>query len=281
MRLVPIFILMPLLMLATTGKFFASEVPPTNMIATPAVYMPDMTHVGEALPAGILTWDNLLQSSEAAADQEESHFIFNFTNISSDQIVIISVHPSCGCTTAQLPPMPWIVPAGTAGQIGVTVNLAGKTGTLFKTINVVTDKGNLTLSVRITILPPVVLTMTEAERAHAMGLAKVDRQAVFKGDCAVCHVKPAENKYGKVLYDSACGICHESEHRATMVTDLHAIKTATNEDFWRIWITHGKPGSLMPAFSSIEGGPLSDVQIESLVAYLSQNIPSKATPSPQ
>ena len=254
---------------------------PPPVAVTPAVYVPDMTHAGEPLPAGVLAWDNLMQSVEAAADQVEAHFTFNFTNSLSGKIVIISVHPSCGCTTAQLPPMPWIVEAGTNGQIGITVNLAGKTGTLFKTVNIVTDKGNLNLSVRITILPPVVPNMTEADRARALEAAKVDRQAVFKGDCAACHVKPGVGKYGKALYDVSCGICHEAEHRATMVPDLHAIKTPTNEDFWRTWILHGKPGSLMPAFSTAEGGPLNDVQIESLATYLNTAIPSQIPPPPQ
>ena len=248
---------------------------------TPAVYVPDVTHAGEPLPDGVLVWSNLLQSVDAAADQAEVHFTFNFTNVSSGTVVIISVHPSCGCTTAHLPPMPWLVASGTNGQIGLTMNLAGHTGTLFKKVNVVTDKGNLDLSLRVTILPPVVSTMTDADRARALAAAKVDRQAVFKGDCATCHVKPGVGKYGKALYDVSCGICHEAEHRATMVPDLHAIKTPTNEDFWRTWIMHGKPGSLMPAFATAEGGPLNDVQIASLAAYLNATIPSKVPPPPQ
>jgi mono/diheme cytochrome c family protein len=36
---------------------------------------------------------------------------------------------------------------------------------------------------------------------------------------------------------------------------------------------HGKPGSLMPAFAKVEGGILSDEQIDSLVRYLSATIP--------
>ena len=248
---------------------------------TPAVYVPDMSHTGEPLPEGILIWDSLLKSTEAAADQAEAHFDFNFTNVSPGKVVIVSVHPSCGCTTAQLPPMPWLVEAGTSGQIGITVDLKGKSGTLFKTVNVATEKGFLTLSVRITILPPVVPVMTDADRARGLAAAKVDRQAVFQGDCAACHVKPGVGKYGKALYDVSCGICHEAEHRATMVKDLHDIKTPTNEDFWRTWIMHGKPGSLMPAFSTAEGGPLNDVQIASLAAYLNTAIPSKVPPPPQ
>src|SRR5581483_10486280 len=76
---------------------------------------------------------------------------------------------------------------------------------------------------------------------------------------------------------SACGVCHESEHRATMVPDLHKIQQETNAEFWRNWITHGKPESLMPAFAKSEGGILSDAQIESLVNYLVAAVPSHAT----
>jgi hypothetical protein len=47
------------------------------------------------------------------------------------------------------------------------------------------------------------------------------------------------------------------------VPDLHNIKTPTNVDFWQTWVAHGKTGSLMPAFSTAEGGPLTDMQIAS------------------
>lgn len=56
--------------------------------------------------------------------------------------------------------------------------------------------------------------------------------------------------------------------------DLRNLKTPTNEDFWRTWIAHGKVGSFMPAFSATEGGPLTDLQIASLAAYLNYAIPT-------
>ena len=88
-------------------------------------------------------------------------------------------------------------------------------------------------------------------------------------------MKPGEDKYGKALYDADCGICHDSEHRASMVPDLHSLKVATNDEFWRTWIAHGKPGTFMPAFSTADGGPLNDMQIMSLAYYLNSAIPSK------
>lgn len=196
-------------------------------------------------------------------------------------VTILSVHPSCGCTTAELPPVPWTISPGSNGLIKVSVNLAGKNGMLFKTVNVATDRGSKTLTLRINILPAPVPIMTDADRIRAQAIAKVDRQAVFKNDCAVCHAKPGNGKYGKTLFDAVCSVCHESQNRASMVPDLHALKIPTNEDFWRTWITHGKPGSLMPAFSTAEGGPLNDMQIASLAAYLNAAIPSKVPQPPQ
>ena len=145
-----------------------------------------------------------------------------------------------------------------------------------------TDKCSKELYLQINILPPVVPTMTDADRARGVAAAKIDRQAVFQNDCATCHVKPGNGKYGNALYDSVCAVCHEAEHRATMVPDLHAIKNICRQmtEFWRTWIAHGKAGSFMPAFSTAEGGPLSDMQIASLAAYLNAVIPPHPVPAP-
>lgn len=191
-------------------------------------------------------------------------------------VTILDVHAGCACTTFQLPPMPWILPPGTNAQLGFNVNLAGRSGSLVKTAMIRTDLGFKQLVFKINILPPVMPTQSEAERAQARELAKADRQTIFRGDCVTCHVKPGEGKYGKPLYDAVCGICHDSPKRADQVPDLRNIKAATNVDFWQTWIAHGKAGSLMPAFSNTDGGPFSDMQIASLVQYLSGTFPQKS-----
>jgi mono/diheme cytochrome c family protein len=142
-------------------------------------------------------------------------------------------------------------------------------------MTVTSDKGFQTLMLKITILPPVIPTLTATDRERNLIAAKADRQAVFRGDCATCHVKPGGGKYGKALYDAVCAICHEGKDRSTMVPDLHNIKTPTNVDFWQTWIAHGRAGSLMPAFSTADGGPLSDMQIATLVQYLAATFPSQ------
>jgi len=220
-------------------------------------------------------WDSETKATNVMAGASEARFTFNFTNVSSTNVTILSVRPSCGCTTAQLPPLPWVVVPGTNGQIGIKVNIAAKSGTLSKTITVGTDKDSETLSVKITIVPSLTNSMAGIDRAKNVTAALADRQAVFQGDCASCHVKQGEGKFGKELYDADCGICHEGPNRATMVPNLHTIAQSTDAGFWRTWISYGRPHSLMPAFAKTEGGPLTDEQIATLVDYLRVAIPSR------
>jgi cytochrome c553 len=105
-----------------------------------------------------------------------------------------------------------------------------------------------------------------------MKIAAADRQAVFRDDCRRCHFEPVVGKRGEELYQAACGICHETPHRATMVPDLATLpeQSLRQVDYWRFWIVQGKPDSLMPAFGRQDGGPLSEHQISHLAQYLTR-----------
>ena len=259
------------------GRLLAADGTPTNALAaTPAVYVPDTSHQNDPLPDGVLAWDSLVKETNIVANVTQVHVIFSFTNISSAGVTILEVHAGCHCTTTELPPLPWIIPAGTNAQFGATVNLTERSGPSFKTVTVKTDKGFKQLMIKINVQPLALPALSDTERARNVVTAKADRQAVLQGDCAMCHVKPGEGKYGKPLYDAVCGICHEARERASQVPDLHQIKTPTNPDFWKTWIAHGKAGSLMPAFAAADGGPLSNMQIASLIRYLAATIPSQA-----
>jgi mono/diheme cytochrome c family protein len=261
--------------LAAAGILSVENANADNVITTKPVYVPDLSHEKDHLDLKMMTWDKTMVTTNVPADTAQAHVRFSFTNVTSDTITIADVHGSCSCTTPELPPLPWRIPAGSNGQIGATVNIAGKYGTVVKSVHVGTDKGSRDLYIQITILPPKIPVLTDADRARQMAIAKVDRQAVFKNDCAVCHEKRGENRYDKALFDADCGICHESKNRASMVPDLNTLKAPTNDDFWRVWIEHGKAGSFMPAFSKSDGGPLDDFQIASLIRYLSAAYPSR------
>jgi mono/diheme cytochrome c family protein len=326
--------------------------------------------------------------------------VFTFTNISRGSVTVTNIHPSCGCTTAKLPALPWTVAAGIVGRIELSVNIAGSsrfsrydvkdamaivnqfaqqssplcvflwqtmseseqlllgnsqmlTSNTNKTQDILvvvlnrmiegpsiyeanrfkgialrretmslvqenttsvnaarlnrllledafpvelsrtriagenekvvrsvligTDKGSKELTVQINILPvsawPV---MCNEQRVENLKIASVDREAVFRSDCASCHAKPSEHKFGRQLYLDMCStLCHEGDHRATIVPDLHKLNETSSPEFWRRWISHGRSGTVMPAFAISDGGPLTDAQIDSLVDYISAAIPPK------
>jgi cytochrome c553 len=253
----------------------------TNVTATTApVYAPDYTHANDPLPDGIFAWDALLKAADATNEQAFASLSFSFTNLTTNIVAVLSVQPGCHCTTAELPPTPWLIKPGSNGTIKLKLDLQGKTGTLFKTVNFTSEKGRKDLMIRVNILPPPPMPeMSDEQREAGRRASKADRQAVFKADCASCHLPKLEGKYGQQLYDALCTICHEAKNRATMVPDLHALQIPTNEEFWRTWITMGKPGSLMPAFSTAQGGPLNDLQIASLASWLNAVNPSRSPPN--
>ena len=242
--------------------------PPTRTFVTPP----------PTQPLTALAWDGESKEFAAKPGDTNASFTFNLTNISPAEVVINGVRTSCGCTVARLPQaLPWPVGPGTNGPIAVNVNLVGKVGTVVKTITVDTSAGAKVLMVKVAIpAPNPVAAAGNMDRMRNAQIALADKQAVFKGDCAKCHAESGKGKSGQELYVAVCGICHDAAHRASMVPDLHALKHPTDAALWRKWIVSGKTGSLMPAFSQTEGGPLNDEQINSLVDYLTKTISGNA-----
>jgi mono/diheme cytochrome c family protein len=169
------------------------------------------------------------------------------------------------------------------------MNVQGSYGFKTKGMTVETSAGNkfLTLMAKLPPQPaapnPAVagtgMQRTEAERAKNLQSALSDRQAPLKGDCAKCHVEPAAGKHGRELYVAACGICHNAERRAEMVADLQE-RVRTNAvpfpaEYWNMFVTMGKPGTLMPAFAKEHGGFMTKDQVVSLVDYLVKDFPKE------
>jgi mono/diheme cytochrome c family protein len=253
--------------------------PPPAVPVAPAPTPQPMANPAD-LSTNIIAWDSLDKAVTSTYGDEFAKFSFSLTNISQEPVTIVNVHTSCGCTTAQLPPMPWTLKPGEYGTIHVNLNLASKGGTVIKSVSVASTLGTKQLLVRTTILPlPSTTAMAPGSREQNMMLSRADHQAVFKGDCASCHAEPAKGLAGKELYTAVCGICHDASHRASAVPDLHVAKQERNADFWRNWITNGKVGSMMPAFALPAGGILTDEQITSLVEYLEKTMPAKPAPA--
>jgi len=234
--------------------------------------------VTAATPAtGRLQWDELAKTNTAKTGDVTAHFIFTVKNVSTNEVTIDRVISSCDCTVAKPPRDPWRMKPGDEDKLDVLVDLRNKTpGTFFKDINVLSGGETNVLMVSVSIPLDLTNGMSRAmvDRLFGQQLAGVDHQAVFKGNvCVKCHLVPAFGKSGENLFHVTCGICHESPHRASMVPDLHALKTEIDTNYWPDWIAHGKAGTLMPGFAATDGGPLDDEQINGLVKYLTNAFP--------
>jgi hypothetical protein len=249
-----------------------------------------------AQPPSYLAYDSESKEYNAKIGDTNAHFTFWLTNVSKEVVAINSVRTSCGCTVAQLPETPWKLAPGTNGPIEVSVNLLGKSGTIVKSVTVDSSAGGKSLLVKVNIPSPANSGVAanaapnsgDIDRIKNMQSAMADRQVVFKNkDCAKCHADPALDKnglavLGQPLYNGVCANCHNSPNRASSVPDLRDSHRPTHpktHEEWRKWIASGRVGSMMPAFSKTEGGPLTDQQINSLVDYLSSTIPNTTVPA--
>jgi cytochrome c5 len=258
--------------------------PATPPPIAPTAGSPAVSYVPEGPPAivpegppieeGMLAWDSIAKKQTAVLGTANTSFAFNVTNVSKETITVTSFRTSCGCTSVKVPSMPWVLSPGAKGTIDVVMDLAGKRGVLEKNAVVITDRGYKSLTVRTDIQEPDASKMNESDRARNLQLATANRQTILKGECASCHTTPAKNKLGEELYHAACGICHDSSHRAASVPNLKQLNKPTNADYWRTWITSSADGKLMPAFGLEHDGILDKAQIESLVKYLTETVPS-------
>ncbi len=89
-------------------------------------------------------------------------------------------------------------------------------------------------------------------------------RAIFSSPCRSCHVDRGIGKTGGVLYRADCIICHRRGKKAGSLSDM---KKLSKKELEKI-ISYGRDGTMMPGFSSMAGGPLTEDQVSSLVRYI-------------
>lgn len=218
---------------------------------------------------GALLWDSTEKLIKAAPGEHAAEFQFTVTNVSDRTVTIKQLMPTCGCTVAEMPASPWVLEPGASGAFAGTIDFKGKSGVVKKAIHVTSSEGVQTLTIGVEVAQ-----MDDAERRRNQELAQANRQVVFQGECAKCHLTPAVGKTGGALFMAACAVCHISEHRSSIVPDLLVAKTSRDAEYWRRWIAEGKEGTLMPAWSKRHGGPLTDEEVESLVTFALGALPT-------
>ncbi len=259
------------------GSYAAEDVP-APQAAVPA--QTAASHKRKPSVASYLVFDADTKYFAAKLTDTNANFEFNLTNIWTNEITVDRIETSCGCTLGTLPSNPWHIRPGEHGVVGATVNLNGKpAGLMTKTLTLFLSTngdyiGTRVATVKVAIpAPPAPDALSEADRKAAMAQAKSDPRKIFTDPkCAECHVKQGSTKSaGDTIYAADCGICHDSPNRDSSVPDLHALKIPTNQDYWTAIIMYGKTNTMMPAFASFKGGPLSEYQVRALAQYLASS----------
>src|SRR5262245_27175323 len=105
----------------------------------------------EQAPAHPLVWDAMEKRSEPKATETAAQFEFRVKNTSAEPVVITNVRPSCGCTTVDLPPIPWTLAPGESGTVRAGVDFRGKEGELDKALFIASSAGAQTLLLHVKV----------------------------------------------------------------------------------------------------------------------------------
>lgn len=226
--------------------------------------------VSKAKATEPLAWDVMERVIEAQPGKTSAGFQFTATNVSAAAVTVHQIRPTCGCVVAEMPATPWVLAPSAGGTFIGTIEFAGTFDTFSKALLVDSSAG--TQRLMVTVKLPV---LDEAQRKRNRRIALADRQAVFRGECAPCHVPAEVGRSGERAFTLACGICHLGPRRLDSVPDLLVARQHRDAAFWRKWISEGGEGAMMPAWSQARGGPLTPEQIESLVEFCLTMLPSE------
>jgi mono/diheme cytochrome c family protein len=105
-----------------------------------------------------------------------------------------------------------------------------------------------------TYQPPPIAALPQVEGDPSAGAV------VFQANCAACHGRQAQGKFGWPLAKTWPGNQPEA--------------------YIRTVVAEGIPGSVMPAWSQDQGGPLSTMQIADVAAYILTLEPVEGLPTP-
>ncbi len=182
---------------------------------------------------------------------------FLVRNNSQQNIELVDIQTSCGCTAAE--PDSYIIAPNGFTQLKVAVDTTAKQQDIKKVVHVTDSSGHkATATLRFNVVENPHFTMKQR------GV-----KSIFDGQCASCHFKPLVGvKEPHKLYEIGCAMCHGEEAEGAYAPKLRGHKLA----YLKQIIAHGMGNRQMPGFARADGGPLTDAQIESLAAWL-QSLP--------
>lgn len=101
------------------------------------------------LSRSVVAWDAETKDHVVQAGETNALFTFQFTNVSTNDVTLFEVKPSCECTTVRLPALPWKVAPGEKGTFDANVDLQNKTNNFTRKIQVESSQGGKALTLNI------------------------------------------------------------------------------------------------------------------------------------
>lgn len=99
------------------------------------------------------------------------------------------------------------------------------------------------------------------------------RQPIDRPDEIPPPPAPAVVSAGEALYDQYCKLCHGDDGKGYAADNANALANpdflaSVSDEFLRLAIWRGRPGTSMAAYNKSYGGPLTSEQVESIIGYL-------------
>jgi cytochrome c553 len=193
---------------------------------------------------------------------------FLIYNQGGKHLRLFRVEPSCGCTVPSISQQ--VVAPGDFARISVVLDTSLKLGKIRKKLTLYSNDAKRPQ------LPLFLIGKAEPGKmaGHApIAMVSRDRLALFKGNCASCHVQQGVGKTGQALFVADCAMCHGLNAQGNLPSGPSLLKGSGDDEHEMDRLTHviaqgSAHNTQMPPFSSQNGGPLNQAQIDSLIVFL-------------
>ncbi len=195
-------------------------------------------------------------------------YTFLLYNLGGKHLRIRDVETTCGCTVAHISRR--VIAPGSFARLEAALDTSIKMGPTRKMITV---KSNDPQRPELKLFLDAVVVNSRPAPHGEMRLKARDRLVLFKGSCAQCHATKGMGKSGKDLFLADCAMCHGQQAQGHGASGPSLLEKNFSDEavqtHARRVIAEGSPHTpQMPPFSQAKGGPLTEGQIDSLVAFL-------------
>ncbi len=203
------------------------------------------------LPASALVFEPAELDMGQVREGEKAVAHILIRNSGSSMESIVSMQTSCGCSVVE--PGQHLLQPGGFTRATITIDTFAKQDDVKKWVELTDGQGRRSRAIlHLKVLP----------NPHL----KTGGRSIFDGQCATCHVKPAEGKTsGPAVYQAVCSMCHGAQAEGAYAPSLRRFR---DMDALSALIGHGTGSRYMPGFARRQGGPLDDAQIRALAAWL-------------